>query len=168
MGLHRNTNYFYNDYGTWYEPPSWKLRGNSHIFLACLKNFKEKARLVVRWYGRVTLVQVVSWYIVHCTLYIVHCTLYIVHCASCTNLVLFTKSGYECPGNDIKCGDGLQCIDPWQNCNDKVECRDGSDESDETCAGLQNYSSYLFSIKVLIIIMIFKYFAKSSNSRLMK
>jgi hypothetical protein len=39
----------------------------------------------------------------------------------------------NCPGDQIKCSDVLQCITPRFLCNDYVNCNDGSDESAATC-----------------------------------
>ena len=42
-------------------------------------------------------------------------------------------SGFKCPNKKVKCADGLQCIKEEQQCNDKVDCNDSSDESAATC-----------------------------------
>ena len=41
----------------------------------------------------------------------------------------------ECADNEIMCADGSACIKPTALCDKEKDCKDGSDESDETCKG---------------------------------
>ncbi len=46
-------------------------------------------------------------------------------------------SQWICPDEFTKCVDGLQCIEKWRMCNDKLtsDCKDGLDESPSVCMG---------------------------------
>lgn len=45
---------------------------------------------------------------------------------------------FVCPGNYSKCDDGLQCVYVNDLCNGWSRCKDGSDESETWCRGIDN------------------------------
>ena len=51
-----------------------------------------------------------------------------------------------CPGVEIKCTDGLQCVKETAICNGYVDCADGSDESEDVCKGNSFIILHVFEI----------------------
>ena len=50
-------------------------------------------------------------------------------------IFLSCHAALPCPGVEIKCTDGLQCVKETAICNGYVDCADGSDESEDVCKG---------------------------------
>ena len=59
----------------------------------------------------------------------------------------FLSLEFVCPGNYSKCDDGLQCVYVSELCNGWSRCKDGSDESESWCKGIDiNYTHNQFNI----------------------
>jgi len=55
----------------------------------------------------------------------------------------FLTLEFVCPGNYSKCDDGLQCVYVSDLCNGWSRCKDGSDESESWCRGIDiNYTQF--------------------------
>jgi hypothetical protein len=61
--------------------------------------------------------------------------------------VFFLSLEFVCPGNYSKCDDGLQCVYVSELCNGWSRCKDGSDETESWCRGIDiNYTHNQFNI----------------------
>lgn len=56
--------------------------------------------------------------------------------------IFFYIKEFQCPSDQVKCADGLHCISNTGHCNGYASCKDGSDESEETCRGM--YINFFF------------------------
>ena len=45
-------------------------------------------------------------------------------------------SEFECQEGDVKCADGMQCINKYIICNKHNDCHDESDEDEDMCKGI--------------------------------